>query len=169
MMDIDSVFYHRFGAESLSRLSAVLHRGYYKVLLSMYLSFCWLSFRDYVVCLDYQFRFCLTLNCMLDDVMFIFSPIKPCSFPLIHCSNYFHPIHSFSSRLKELIFHMSVGSSLRPTFLLMQETTTILLQSGVDTWRTCTSQSSNQNPNLLHFFKLFSGEIILDSRGRWQS
>uniref|UniRef100_A0A8C6NKZ9 Globoside alpha-1,3-N-acetylgalactosaminyltransferase 1 n=1 Tax=Nothobranchius furzeri TaxID=105023 RepID=A0A8C6NKZ9_NOTFU len=30
MMDIDSVFYNRFGAESLSRLSAVLHRGYYK-------------------------------------------------------------------------------------------------------------------------------------------
>ncbi|XP_074469267.1 globoside alpha-1,3-N-acetylgalactosaminyltransferase 1-like [Sebastes fasciatus] len=30
MMDIDSVFYNRFGAESFSRLSAVLHRGYYK-------------------------------------------------------------------------------------------------------------------------------------------
>uniref|UniRef100_A0A8C5H4H7 Globoside alpha-1,3-N-acetylgalactosaminyltransferase 1-like n=1 Tax=Gouania willdenowi TaxID=441366 RepID=A0A8C5H4H7_GOUWI len=30
MMDIDSIFYNRFGAESLSRLSAVLHRGYYK-------------------------------------------------------------------------------------------------------------------------------------------
>ncbi|KAM3626153.1 uncharacterized protein V6R79_023821 [Siganus canaliculatus] len=30
MMDIDSVFHNRFGAESLSRLSAVLHRGYYK-------------------------------------------------------------------------------------------------------------------------------------------
>ncbi|XP_007549867.1 globoside alpha-1,3-N-acetylgalactosaminyltransferase 1-like [Poecilia formosa] len=30
MMDIDSVFHARFGAESLSRLSAVLHRGYYK-------------------------------------------------------------------------------------------------------------------------------------------
>ncbi|KAM4596410.1 histo-blood group ABO system transferase 2-like [Fundulus diaphanus] len=30
MMDIDSVFYSRVGAESLSRLSAVLHRGYYK-------------------------------------------------------------------------------------------------------------------------------------------
>lgn len=30
MMDIDSVFHGRFGAESLSRLSAVLHRGYYK-------------------------------------------------------------------------------------------------------------------------------------------
>lgn len=27
--------------------------------------------------------------------MFIDSPIKPCSFPLINC-NYFHPIHSFS-------------------------------------------------------------------------
>ncbi|XP_034018969.1 globoside alpha-1,3-N-acetylgalactosaminyltransferase 1-like [Thalassophryne amazonica] len=34
MMDIDSVFYARFGAESLSRLSAVLHRAYYQVLLS---------------------------------------------------------------------------------------------------------------------------------------
>lgn len=31
MMDIDSVFHNRFGAESLSQLSAVLHRGYYKV------------------------------------------------------------------------------------------------------------------------------------------
>ncbi|KAM4602629.1 globoside alpha-1,3-N-acetylgalactosaminyltransferase 1-like [Polymixia lowei] len=30
MMDVDSIFYNRFGAESLSRLSAVLHRGYYK-------------------------------------------------------------------------------------------------------------------------------------------
>ncbi|KAL7405893.1 hypothetical protein ABVT39_009448 [Epinephelus coioides] len=30
MMDIDSVFYDRFGAESLSQLTAVLHRGYYK-------------------------------------------------------------------------------------------------------------------------------------------
>ncbi|XP_071345980.1 globoside alpha-1,3-N-acetylgalactosaminyltransferase 1-like isoform X2 [Trachinotus anak] len=30
MMDVDSVFRNRFGAESLSRLSAVLHRGYYK-------------------------------------------------------------------------------------------------------------------------------------------
>ncbi|KAM9860833.1 globoside alpha-1,3-N-acetylgalactosaminyltransferase 1-like [Aulostomus maculatus] len=30
MMDIDSVFHNRFGAESLSPLSAVLHRGYYK-------------------------------------------------------------------------------------------------------------------------------------------
>ncbi|XP_047218920.1 globoside alpha-1,3-N-acetylgalactosaminyltransferase 1-like [Girardinichthys multiradiatus] len=30
MMDIDSVFHNRFGAECLSRLSAVLHRGYYK-------------------------------------------------------------------------------------------------------------------------------------------
>lgn len=30
MMDIDSVFHNRFGAESLSRMSAVLHRGYYK-------------------------------------------------------------------------------------------------------------------------------------------
>ncbi|XP_027870292.1 globoside alpha-1,3-N-acetylgalactosaminyltransferase 1-like [Xiphophorus couchianus] len=30
MMDIDSVFHNRVGAESLSRLSAVLHRGYYK-------------------------------------------------------------------------------------------------------------------------------------------
>ncbi|XP_054892614.1 globoside alpha-1,3-N-acetylgalactosaminyltransferase 1-like [Poeciliopsis prolifica] len=30
MMDIDSVFYARFGTESLSRLSAVLHRGYYR-------------------------------------------------------------------------------------------------------------------------------------------
>uniref|UniRef100_A0A7N6C0E9 Globoside alpha-1,3-N-acetylgalactosaminyltransferase 1 (FORS blood group) n=1 Tax=Anabas testudineus TaxID=64144 RepID=A0A7N6C0E9_ANATE len=30
MMDIDSVFHGRFGAESLSQLSAVLHRGYYK-------------------------------------------------------------------------------------------------------------------------------------------
>ncbi|XP_061650801.1 globoside alpha-1,3-N-acetylgalactosaminyltransferase 1-like isoform X2 [Phyllopteryx taeniolatus] len=30
MMDIDSVFHNRFGAESLSRLSAVLHRSYYK-------------------------------------------------------------------------------------------------------------------------------------------
>ncbi|XP_034018982.1 globoside alpha-1,3-N-acetylgalactosaminyltransferase 1-like [Thalassophryne amazonica] len=30
MMDIDSIFYNRFGAESLSQLSAVLHRGYYK-------------------------------------------------------------------------------------------------------------------------------------------
>lgn len=33
MMDIDSVFHNRFGAESLSRMSAVLHRGYYKVFL----------------------------------------------------------------------------------------------------------------------------------------
>ncbi|KAK5873845.1 hypothetical protein PBY51_018848 [Eleginops maclovinus] len=33
MMDIDSVFHNRFGAESLSRLSAVLHRGYYKATL----------------------------------------------------------------------------------------------------------------------------------------
>lgn len=33
MMDIDSVFRNRFGAESLSQLCAVLHRGYYKVLL----------------------------------------------------------------------------------------------------------------------------------------
>uniref|UniRef100_A0A3Q1KBL9 Globoside alpha-1,3-N-acetylgalactosaminyltransferase 1-like n=1 Tax=Anabas testudineus TaxID=64144 RepID=A0A3Q1KBL9_ANATE len=32
MMDIDSVFHNRFGAESLSQLSAVLHRGNYKVL-----------------------------------------------------------------------------------------------------------------------------------------
>ncbi|KAM3876976.1 globoside alpha-1,3-N-acetylgalactosaminyltransferase 1-like [Diretmus argenteus] len=31
MMDIDSIFHNRFGAESLSRMSAVLHRGYYKV------------------------------------------------------------------------------------------------------------------------------------------
>uniref|UniRef100_A0AAQ4P756 Globoside alpha-1,3-N-acetylgalactosaminyltransferase 1-like n=1 Tax=Gasterosteus aculeatus aculeatus TaxID=481459 RepID=A0AAQ4P756_GASAC len=30
MMDIDSVFHNDFGAESLSPLSAVLHRGYYK-------------------------------------------------------------------------------------------------------------------------------------------
>ncbi|KAG7239540.1 hypothetical protein INR49_028714 [Caranx melampygus] len=30
MMDVDSVFHNRFGAESLSPLSAVLHRGYYK-------------------------------------------------------------------------------------------------------------------------------------------
>uniref|UniRef100_A0A3B3BEJ5 Globoside alpha-1,3-N-acetylgalactosaminyltransferase 1-like n=1 Tax=Oryzias melastigma TaxID=30732 RepID=A0A3B3BEJ5_ORYME len=30
LMDVDSLFYHRFGAESFSRLSAVLHRGYYK-------------------------------------------------------------------------------------------------------------------------------------------
>ncbi|XP_056232772.1 globoside alpha-1,3-N-acetylgalactosaminyltransferase 1-like [Seriola aureovittata] len=30
MMDIDSVFHNHFGAESLSQLSAVLHRGYYK-------------------------------------------------------------------------------------------------------------------------------------------
>ncbi|KAG7235999.1 hypothetical protein INR49_001397 [Caranx melampygus] len=30
MMDIDSVFHGRFGAETLSPLSAVLHRGYYK-------------------------------------------------------------------------------------------------------------------------------------------
>uniref|UniRef100_A0A3Q1HG77 Globoside alpha-1,3-N-acetylgalactosaminyltransferase 1-like n=1 Tax=Acanthochromis polyacanthus TaxID=80966 RepID=A0A3Q1HG77_9TELE len=30
MMDIDSIFHNRFGAESLSRMSAVLHRGYYK-------------------------------------------------------------------------------------------------------------------------------------------
>ncbi|XP_041844409.1 globoside alpha-1,3-N-acetylgalactosaminyltransferase 1-like isoform X2 [Melanotaenia boesemani] len=30
MMDIDSVFHGRFGAESLSQLTAVLHRGYYK-------------------------------------------------------------------------------------------------------------------------------------------
>ncbi|XP_023268182.1 globoside alpha-1,3-N-acetylgalactosaminyltransferase 1-like [Seriola lalandi dorsalis] len=30
MMDIDSIFHSRFGAESLSPLSAVLHRGYYK-------------------------------------------------------------------------------------------------------------------------------------------
>lgn len=30
MMDIDSLFHNRFGAESLSRLSAVLHRSYYK-------------------------------------------------------------------------------------------------------------------------------------------
>lgn len=30
MMDIDSLFHHRFGAESLSRLTAVLHRLYYK-------------------------------------------------------------------------------------------------------------------------------------------
>uniref|UniRef100_A0A4W6G2I5 Globoside alpha-1,3-N-acetylgalactosaminyltransferase 1, like 5 n=1 Tax=Lates calcarifer TaxID=8187 RepID=A0A4W6G2I5_LATCA len=30
MMDIDSVFHDRFGAESLSHLSVVLHRGYYK-------------------------------------------------------------------------------------------------------------------------------------------
>ncbi|KAK2854152.1 hypothetical protein Q5P01_006813 [Channa striata] len=30
MMDINSIFHNRFGAESLSRLSAVLHRGYYK-------------------------------------------------------------------------------------------------------------------------------------------
>ncbi|XP_040893234.1 globoside alpha-1,3-N-acetylgalactosaminyltransferase 1-like [Toxotes jaculatrix] len=30
MMDIDSVFHNRFGAESLSQLAAVLHRGYYK-------------------------------------------------------------------------------------------------------------------------------------------
>ncbi|XP_043992568.1 globoside alpha-1,3-N-acetylgalactosaminyltransferase 1-like [Gambusia affinis] len=30
MMDIDSEFRSRFGAEALSRLSAVLHRGYYK-------------------------------------------------------------------------------------------------------------------------------------------
>ncbi|KAJ3594985.1 hypothetical protein NHX12_004290, partial [Muraenolepis orangiensis] len=30
MMDIDSTFRYRFGAESLSRLSAVLHRAYYK-------------------------------------------------------------------------------------------------------------------------------------------
>lgn len=34
MMDIDSVFHNRFGAESLSQLSAVLHRGYYKVVAS---------------------------------------------------------------------------------------------------------------------------------------
>ncbi|XP_010787167.1 globoside alpha-1,3-N-acetylgalactosaminyltransferase 1-like [Notothenia coriiceps] len=37
MMDIDSVFHNRFGAESLSRLSAVLHRGYYKVSLFFFL------------------------------------------------------------------------------------------------------------------------------------
>ncbi|XP_068173467.1 globoside alpha-1,3-N-acetylgalactosaminyltransferase 1-like isoform X2 [Antennarius striatus] len=30
MMDIDSIFHNRFGAESLSQLSVVLHRGYYK-------------------------------------------------------------------------------------------------------------------------------------------
>ncbi|XP_069030396.1 globoside alpha-1,3-N-acetylgalactosaminyltransferase 1-like isoform X2 [Embiotoca jacksoni] len=30
MMDIDSIFHNRFGAEALSQLSAVLHRGYYK-------------------------------------------------------------------------------------------------------------------------------------------
>ncbi|XP_072300078.1 globoside alpha-1,3-N-acetylgalactosaminyltransferase 1-like [Eucyclogobius newberryi] len=30
MMDIDSIFHNRFGAESLSRLTATLHRGYYK-------------------------------------------------------------------------------------------------------------------------------------------
>ncbi|CAL8363404.1 globoside alpha-1,3-N-acetylgalactosaminyltransferase 1 isoform X2 [Gadus morhua] len=30
MMDIDSLFHGRVGAESLSRMSAVLHRGYYK-------------------------------------------------------------------------------------------------------------------------------------------
>ncbi|XP_054865026.1 globoside alpha-1,3-N-acetylgalactosaminyltransferase 1-like isoform X1 [Amphiprion ocellaris] len=30
MMDVDSVFHNRFGAESLSQMSAVLHRGYYK-------------------------------------------------------------------------------------------------------------------------------------------
>ncbi|XP_061650810.1 globoside alpha-1,3-N-acetylgalactosaminyltransferase 1-like isoform X3 [Phyllopteryx taeniolatus] len=34
MMDIDSVFHNRFGAESLSRLSAVLHRSYYKITMS---------------------------------------------------------------------------------------------------------------------------------------
>ncbi|XP_056232275.1 globoside alpha-1,3-N-acetylgalactosaminyltransferase 1-like [Seriola aureovittata] len=33
MMDVDSIFRSRFGAESLSPLSAVLHRGYYKVLI----------------------------------------------------------------------------------------------------------------------------------------
>uniref|UniRef100_A0A671Y541 Globoside alpha-1,3-N-acetylgalactosaminyltransferase 1-like n=1 Tax=Sparus aurata TaxID=8175 RepID=A0A671Y541_SPAAU len=31
MMDVDSVFYSRFGAESLSRLTGVLHRLFYKV------------------------------------------------------------------------------------------------------------------------------------------
>ncbi|KAE8297130.1 Globoside alpha-1,3-N-acetylgalactosaminyltransferase 1 [Larimichthys crocea] len=36
MMDIDSVFHNRFGAESLSQLSAVLHRGYYKVTRDMF-------------------------------------------------------------------------------------------------------------------------------------
>ncbi|XP_056135355.1 globoside alpha-1,3-N-acetylgalactosaminyltransferase 1-like, partial [Lampris incognitus] len=30
MIDVDSIFHNRVGAESLSRLSAVLHRGYYK-------------------------------------------------------------------------------------------------------------------------------------------
>ncbi|CAJ1048856.1 globoside alpha-1%2C3-N-acetylgalactosaminyltransferase 1-like isoform X2 [Xyrichtys novacula] len=30
MMDVDSVFHNTFGSESLSKLSAVLHRGYYK-------------------------------------------------------------------------------------------------------------------------------------------
>uniref|UniRef100_A0A3P8SDF5 Globoside alpha-1,3-N-acetylgalactosaminyltransferase 1-like n=1 Tax=Amphiprion percula TaxID=161767 RepID=A0A3P8SDF5_AMPPE len=30
MMDVDSVFHNRFGAESLSQMSAVLHRGFYK-------------------------------------------------------------------------------------------------------------------------------------------
>uniref|UniRef100_A0A3P8SDI6 Globoside alpha-1,3-N-acetylgalactosaminyltransferase 1-like n=1 Tax=Amphiprion percula TaxID=161767 RepID=A0A3P8SDI6_AMPPE len=30
MMDIDSVFHNRFGAESLSQMSAVLHRAFYK-------------------------------------------------------------------------------------------------------------------------------------------
>uniref|UniRef100_A0A8C6UW54 Globoside alpha-1,3-N-acetylgalactosaminyltransferase 1, like 4 n=1 Tax=Neogobius melanostomus TaxID=47308 RepID=A0A8C6UW54_9GOBI len=30
MMDIDSIFHNRFGAETLSRLTTVLHRGYYK-------------------------------------------------------------------------------------------------------------------------------------------
>uniref|UniRef100_A0A3B5A757 Histo-blood group ABO system transferase 2-like n=1 Tax=Stegastes partitus TaxID=144197 RepID=A0A3B5A757_9TELE len=30
MIDVDSVFHNRFGAESLSQLSAVLHRGYYQ-------------------------------------------------------------------------------------------------------------------------------------------
>lgn len=39
MMDVDSVFHNRFGAESLSQLSAVLHRGYYKVYSSSYIIF----------------------------------------------------------------------------------------------------------------------------------
>ena len=34
MMDVDSVFYNRFGAESLSQLTGVLHRIFYKVSLS---------------------------------------------------------------------------------------------------------------------------------------
>lgn len=154
MMDIDSVFYDRFGAESLSQLTAVLHRGYYKVLLFflqcihfrlmevfIYFNLTRIQWDAFFVChLVTYYRPTMCYAVIFVSFCLIFwSATALTARTSISCSFQSLSILCFLRIQKGISFHMSVGPRPRPSSLMMKETTITLRLCWVDTWRTCTS------------------------------